>query len=124
MTEVIEHAPVARRPALAELVARGAALDTTFAVYGSYAWQAISGEACVTSGSDLDLLWAAHDAAQVARVVDLLLRWERDCDLRADGEARFADGADIAWRELAGDATRVLVKRADRVAIEASPLAG
>jgi phosphoribosyl-dephospho-CoA transferase len=120
---VIDGAPPARHAALADLDRRGAALDTAFSVYGSYAWQAICGEPCVTPDSDVDLLWDARDAAHLTRVVDALVRWEHEHGLRADGEVRFADGAAVAWREFVGRPARVLVKRDDGVAMERSPLA-
>jgi phosphoribosyl-dephospho-CoA transferase len=122
LDEVIDQAPNERRIALAALHERSAALDTSLHVYGSYAWQMITGEPCVTPDSDLDLLWDARDAAHVERMLALLSAWEIEYDLRADGEARFADGASVAWRELYARTSHVLVKRDDAVALERSPL--
>jgi phosphoribosyl-dephospho-CoA transferase len=122
LDEVIDRAPNDRRAALAALHERSAAIDTRLHVYGSYAWQTIAGEPCVTPSSDLDLLWDARDAAHVERMLALLSAWEIEHGLRADGEARFADGAAVAWRELYAQTSRVLVKRDDAVALESSPL--
>ncbi len=122
LDEVIAAAPTDRRPALDHLRARAATIGTTLHVYGSFAWQAICGEACVTPSSDLDLLWDARDANHAATVIATLRDWESTHGLRADGEARFADGGAVAWRELASSAARVLVKRDDGVALESSPL--
>jgi phosphoribosyl-dephospho-CoA transferase len=123
LDEVAAHAPDSRRAALDALERSGVAIGVVFRVYGSFAWQAICGEPCVTSRSDLDLLWDARDATQVAQVIDLLARWELDHGLRADGEARFPNGDAVAWRELGAATARVLVKREDGVALATSPLA-
>jgi phosphoribosyl-dephospho-CoA transferase len=123
LDEVVAYAPGAHRVALMALHRRAIEIGTVFRVYGSFAWQAISGEPCVTSRSDLDLLWDARGPAHVAQVIALLEAWEGDHGLRADGEARFANGDAVAWRELAHSTARVLVKRDDGVALEPSPLA-
>jgi phosphoribosyl-dephospho-CoA transferase len=124
LDEIVDAAPSRWHPALRDLRRRAAELATPLAVYGSFAWQAISGEACVTPTSDLDLVWAARDDDQVGRVIDLLLAWERDSGLRADGEARFAGGDAVAWRELATGASRVLVKNDHDVALKPRPSYG
>ena len=118
---VIDAAPLRWHAALRDLHRRAAEVDTPLRVYGSFAWQAISGEACVTSTSDLDLLWDARDDDQVSRAIGLLLEWERDSGLRGDGEVRFADGDAVAWRELTTGASRVLVKRDDGVMLKPLP---
>ena len=123
LSEIVDGAPPVHRAALVELQRRGAAIDTGFRVFGSFAWQSIAGEPCVTPRSDLDLLWDARDPTHAARVVELLADWETCFTLRADGEARFPNGDAIAWRELTGRAHRVLAKRDDGVALVPSPLA-
>lgn len=122
LDEVVDAAPLDRRDALHDLQRRAAEVETPLRVYGSFAWQAISGEVCVTSTSDLDLLWDARDGDQVARTIRALLTWERGSGLRADGEVRFADGDAVAWRELTTGASRVLVKNDQGVALKPMPL--
>ncbi len=121
--DVIAAAPRDRRPMLERLRREGEALGVTFGVYGSFAWQAIAGEDYVTPTSDLDLLWDATDRRRIEAVIALLSRWEAASGLRADGEARFANGDSIAWRELATAREDVLVKRDDGVALARSPIA-
>ena len=118
LAEIVDPAPLRWRPALRDLQQRAVTLATPLAVYGSFAWQAISGEPCVTAASDLDLLWDARDFDHVGRVIAMLLAWQDDSGLRADGEARFAKGDAVAWRELATTASRVLVKHDDGVALK------
>jgi phosphoribosyl-dephospho-CoA transferase len=122
LAEAIASAPYRWRAPLGDLVVRGLRADTQFRVYGSLAWQHISGQTCMTPHSDVDLLWAASNSAQIARVLDVLTSWERDYGLRADGELLLADGSAVAWRELLGDGDRVLVKSGDGVALRPSPL--
>ncbi len=117
--EAVGVAPPDRRAALHALAVAGDALDTPFHVYGSLAWQHITGETCMTPESDVDLLWQFGDAVRARRVLDLLVRTE---GLKLDGEALLDDGGAVAWRELLTSPARVLVKRIDGVALEASPL--
>lgn len=114
---VVDAAPFRCRAVLADLARRADARGTALSVYGSFAWQAISGEACVTAHSDLDLLWDAESADAAERTIALLVEWEAASGLRADGEVRFPNGDAVAWRELTTDASRVLVKRDDGVAL-------
>lgn len=119
IADVIPTMPSDRRAALYSLRDRAADVATPLAVYGSYAWQAIAGEPCVTPDSDIDLLWDARDDRQVARMLDVLSTWERGTGIRADGEVRFAGCGSVAWRELrdADAAARILVKWDDGVAL-------
>lgn len=121
LAETIPSAPADWQAPLADLAGRASRIGTTFHVYGSLAWQAISGEDCVRAGSDVDLLWTADSVAGVARVLALLAAWEADAALRADGELLLRDGDAIAWRELTRPADRVLVKHQDRVSLQPSP---
>ncbi|WP_022972657.1 malonate decarboxylase holo-[acyl-carrier-protein] synthase, partial [Xanthomonas maliensis] len=78
-------------------------------VFGSFAWQALTGLAYVHAASDLDLLWTVTTPAQADTVVALLQRWERRYRLRADGELLLDVGA-VNWREYAGQASQLLLK--------------
>ena len=126
LDEVIASAPTAWQAALEDLVVRGKRTATSFRVYGSLAWQHIAGEACVTPDSDVDLLWAGRDASHIERTLELLVAWERESGLRADGELLLGEGdgagSACAWRELLGGPARVLVKTDDGVAMRPSPL--
>ena len=68
-------------------------------VFGSVAWEALTGLRYLTPASDIDLLWWPADAAQVAEVIALLRAWESGHGIRADGEVEFDDGTAVAWRE-------------------------
>lgn len=121
LDDVIDRAPSEWRAALRDLADRGSRIDARFHVYGSLAWQAISGESYVFATSDVDLLWTADGIEQLNRVLGLLSSWESDSGLRPDGELLLPDGDGIAWRELAGAPDRVLVKHRDRVSLAPWP---
>ena len=105
------------RDALQELLVASSALGITFRVYGSVAWQHLSGEAYLTESSDVDLLWRADDGAMLDAGLAVLSRWQRQSGIRADGEVRFPNGAAVAWPELLSAPRKVLVKHERCVAL-------
>jgi phosphoribosyl-dephospho-CoA transferase len=121
LAEASDAAPADWHAPLADLRARASRIGIAFHVYGSLAWQAISGEPCLLQTSDLDLLWTARDADEVHRVIAMLAAWEAVSGVRADGELLLANGDGIAWRELRRPADRVLVKHCDGVSLQPSP---
>lgn len=126
LEEVRAAAPPDWQPALHALQTQAAALELTPAVYGAFAWQALTGLAYVTPHSDLDLLWHPQSRAQLAALLALLPAWETASGRRADGEVLLSDGSSVCWRELAGPAAQVLVKTLDKVTLRprAALLAG
>ncbi|CAD0306081.1 malonate decarboxylase holo-[acyl-carrier-protein] synthase [Xanthomonas hortorum] len=108
---VIAHAPTDAQPALQALLVQTRANALQPRVFGSFAWQALTGLAYVHAQSDLDLSWSIETPEQAHAVVTLLQRWEQRHGLRADGELLLADdGTAVNWREYAGSAQQVLVK--------------
>jgi phosphoribosyl-dephospho-CoA transferase len=116
LADAIAHAPAAWQPALAELDAAAIHIDLELRVFGSLAWQALSGLNYLTPQSDVDLLWHPLSNTQLQRGIALLARWEHASGLRADGEVLFGGSSAVSWREWStlksGDDQRVLVKRA------------
>ena len=84
-------------------------------VFGSLAWQALSGLPYLTSQSDIDLLWHPKSRRQLQQGIELLACWEQTSGLRADGEVLFGGTSAVSWREWSalqtGDERRVMVKR-------------
>lgn len=113
--------PAAWQAKIAALLAAPAISAAQPRVYGSAAMQMHSDEACVTDGSDLDLLlapatWPAVQAAlQALAAIDASLTGPR-----LDGEILAPDGGAVAWRELRGEPAKLLVKRCCGVDLEAS----
>ncbi|KIP86327.1 malonate decarboxylase holo-[acyl-carrier-protein] synthase [Stenotrophomonas sp. CFBP8980] len=110
LTEVIEALSAPWRPALQALQHRCAAQALSPRVFGSHAWQAITGRDYLHAGSDLDLLWQVDGPRQASQVCRLLQDWEALHGLRADGELVFDAAQAVNWREYAGEAAQVLVK--------------
>ncbi len=120
LRDAVASAPPMWKPALADLLASAAQCGVEFAVYGSLAWQHLSGESFVTSTSDVDLLWTAADPVLLDKVIALLLAWEQRSGLRADGEVLLPDGAAVAWKELLRRPRMLLVKHATGVELRAA----
>ena len=78
-------------------------------VYGSLAWQWISGRDHLHADSDVDLLLRPADEAGLAAALRVLAACEGEAP-RLDGEVVFPGGAGVAWRELAARRDRVLAK--------------
>ncbi|MBL6617338.1 MAG: malonate decarboxylase holo-[acyl-carrier-protein] synthase [Reyranella sp.] len=111
---------IARCPAAAALAgsfsrlvdaAREAGLDIR--VYGSWMWQALTGENHVRDSSDLDVLIDVADAGDADRVAAFLERQEDGLAFRIDGELSIAGLGEVHWRELRQDGADVLVKSID-----------
>jgi phosphoribosyl-dephospho-CoA transferase len=114
LSNAIASAPVEWQSTLAELDTAAKAIDIELRVFGSLAWQALSGLPYMTRQSDIDLLWHPMSNKQLQQGIALLERWEQAGGLRADGEVLFGTGSAVSWREWAtlksGSDNRVLVK--------------
>lgn len=112
LAQVADALPTARSTPLRRLQERLAARCDLAPprVFGSHAWQALTGLPYLRPGSDLDLLWDIDSAAQGDAICALLQHWEADSGLRADGELRFPGQQAVNWREYASAAATVLVK--------------
>jgi phosphoribosyl-dephospho-CoA transferase len=112
--------PIHWRAWLEDLLGSAHGIGIELRVYGSVAWQHLSGEPYLTPLSDVDLLWSARDPIQLEEMLDILIRWQRASGLSADGELLFSGGA-VAWKELLRYPSNVLVKRT--ATVEMCPLA-
>ena len=102
-----------RRHALERLRDAAHASSIDLRVYGSWMWQALTGDTHVHALSDLDLLVDVADLAATNRVATFLAAQEEATGLTLDGELHLAGLGDLSWRELRGDAPEVLVKTLD-----------
>jgi phosphoribosyl-dephospho-CoA transferase len=96
-------------------------------VFGSAAWQAITGLGYLHDDSDVDLLFRPASVDEIDLVTSLYERCERAMHRRIDGEILFPGGDAVAWREWARAerSACVLAKSIDRVAlVERKTLAG
>lgn len=83
-------------------------------VYGSLAWETLSGQTYRHAGSDVDLICDIDSAEQMAECLAALAEVAGRLPCGLDGEIRFPDGCAVAWRELAAalgkPGAQVLVK--------------
>lgn len=82
-------------------------------VYGSWMWQALTGERHVHRTSDLDILVEVTGTAAADRAAAFLRRVEPSLAFRLDGELSFSGRGEVNWREYAQDRTDVLLKSID-----------
>jgi len=90
-------------------------------VFGSLAWQALTGLDYVTGRSDLDVLFEFRSETDIDRFVADVAAIETDAPMRLDGELMGADGAAVNWREFHGGASELLVKSLERVVLLGRP---
>lgn len=110
LTEVAADIGPTWRERLHDLVTDTATLPAAPRVFGSAAWQHLTGLPYLHDGSDLDLLWEVVDTRQADEIVAVLLQYERRHRTRLDGELRFPGDRAITWREYASGARRLMVK--------------
>lgn len=112
-----EQAAVLRR-----LEAGAAACGAALGVFGSLAWEALSGESYRHADSDIDLICDVATLAQFDAMLALLHEAADELACRLDGEIRFPGGHAVAWQEIAAQrrqpAALVLVKGEHEVSLQ------
>ncbi|QVN19630.1 malonate decarboxylase holo-[acyl-carrier-protein] synthase [Burkholderia pyrrocinia] len=119
LADVLAAAPDAWHAPLRELDALGARCGVQGRVFGSLAWQALTGERYLGPSSDLDIVFPLPDAASLASLLDGLAAIDARAPMRIDGELLRDDGAGVNWRELQARLPEVAVKTA--IAVELMP---
>ena len=91
----------------------------SLSVFGSAAWQAITGLAYLHADSDLDVLFRPANVDEIDVAAALFERWEHSAHRRIDGEILFPGDVAVAWREwvYAERGACVLAKNVDDVAL-------
>lgn len=125
LPSVLEAAPLQWRSALLALHLE--AIDTLpmLRLFGSVAWQSITGMRYLRSASDIDLLLLPQTRAMLDAGVALLRR--HAATLPLDGEIMFPSGEAVSWKEwdsvrgadAAPASARVLVKTRSNVSLAA-----
>lgn len=118
LADAAATAPAAWQGALAGIAVDAAREELDVRVYGSLAWQHLTGERYLRAASDLDLAVWIGDAAGLDRTLALFDAWDGAGRMRLDGEVIFPGEAAVNWRELRAGEERVLVKRPDATALE------
>ena len=101
--------------AMTRLASAAQRLGVSVGVYGSTAWECLSGASYRRSESDIDLICDVAQRDTLPAWLRALQRSAEDVDGRLDGEVRFPDGKAVAWRELSNafqssGAARVMFK--------------
>jgi phosphoribosyl-dephospho-CoA transferase len=86
-------------------------------VFGSLAWQTLTGLDYLTGRSDLDLLLDVGRDTDLGRLAADVADIEAEAPMRLDGELMREDGAAVNWREFHAGTGEVLIKRLDGVAL-------
>ncbi len=114
LADCLQRLPTHEAEALRGLERNMGRLGVVPGVYGSLAWEALSGEGYRHSESDVDLICDVASVGQAEACLRLLADGAAALPCGLDGEIRFPDGCAVAWRELAavwGKAdAKVLVK--------------
>jgi phosphoribosyl-dephospho-CoA transferase len=112
-----EAAPASWRSTLERLDKLSRRHGVEARVFGSLAWQTLTGLDYLTGRSDLDLLLDIDRDIDLERLTADLAAIEADAPMRLDGELMRGDGAAVNWRELHSGADEVLVKSIDGVGL-------
>jgi phosphoribosyl-dephospho-CoA transferase len=82
----------------------------TSRVYGSYAWQILTGKSYIHQDSDIDILIAVNSIAQLDYALIFFQQLEPLLKIKIDGELIFYHSQAVAWREWLQASEIVLVK--------------
>jgi phosphoribosyl-dephospho-CoA transferase len=99
---------------LEELAARNSACAK---VFGSVAWQALTGLDYLSDRSDLDLLLEVRRDTDLERLAAGIATIEAGASVRLDGELVREDGVAVNWREFYAAPREILVKSIDGVGV-------
>lgn len=122
VTPCLDRLPGAQAAVLAALAERVEAGGARLGIYGSLAWESLSGEAYRHADSDIDLICDVADRAQYEIALDALRQAAGNFPGRLDGELRVPDGRAVAWQEILQVGCKlakpVLVKGEQRVSLQ------
>ncbi len=116
LKEVAKCRPAAAHAAaFARLGTEAARAGLDLRIYGSWMWQALTGEPHVRPSSDLDILVEVRGRRDADGAAGFLEHQEPGLPFKLDGELVFADGGEVQWREYRQDTPEVLLKAVDSV---------
>jgi len=90
------------------------ACDAELGLFGSLAWEILTGKQYRNEHSDVDVICDIHSLKQVPQVLEALKKAAAALPCGLDGEIRFPNGHAVSWKELANiwpsDEAQILVK--------------
>jgi phosphoribosyl-dephospho-CoA transferase len=117
----LERLPGPSATAMADLATAVAGCGAAIGIFGSLAWEVLTGEDYRNAESDIDIICDVTTSAQLKAVMAALGEAAGHLYCRLDGEVRMPDGLAVSWRELAGLSTkpdaRLLVKGPELVGL-------
>jgi phosphoribosyl-dephospho-CoA transferase len=115
LADCLKTAPPAWQPCLWQLIALAKKYGVHGRVFGSLAWQRLTGLAYLSRGSDLDIAWTLPRRDWLHKFLADLAGIESHAPVRLDGELIRRDGAGVNWRELHAGASELALKTATEV---------
>ena len=115
LAKCIDTAPPAWQPSLRQLANHAKAYGVEARVFGSLAWQRLTGLTYLSQGSDLDIVWTLPDRNRISWFLSDLADIDAHAPVRIDGELMRADGAGVNWRELHSGVPELILKTATDV---------
>lgn len=117
LADVVEAAPPAWHTTLARIGEIAARHGAEARVYGSLAFQAITGLDYLTDRSDLDLLLGVHRGTDLRMLAAELAAVANSAPMSIDGELAGPTGAAVKWRELLTTDGLLLVRTSSSLAL-------
>ncbi len=117
LRDAIGVAPSRWRPAMEEIVSLAWRHGVEARIFGSLAWQTLTGLQYLTGSSDLDLLLSIPRGSDLAALTAELAAIEATAAMRFDGELVSDNGAGVNWRELHAGSPELLIKTMAGVAL-------
>jgi len=110
LLETIASAPAAWESSMHRLAALAERHAIEVRVFGSLAWQWLTGLTYLSPSSDLDVIWTLPSRERIATFLAELADIEAQAPMRLDGELIRADGSGVNWRELHAGAKDLALK--------------
>jgi phosphoribosyl-dephospho-CoA transferase len=110
VSDVIGVAPHNWRASLRRLIQLAQHYHVRCGVFGSLAWQRLTGLGYLGPDSDLDLLWSLPHRTHITEFLARVAEIESHAPMRIDGEITREDGAGVNWRELHAGASELALK--------------
>jgi phosphoribosyl-dephospho-CoA transferase len=117
LADCFDTAPFAWQPCMQQLVALAKKDGVQARVFGSLAWQRLTGLEYLSPRSDLDIIWTLPGLDVIHMFLADLAEIESYATMRLDGELVRADGAGVNWRELHAAASELVLKTATDVTL-------
>jgi phosphoribosyl-dephospho-CoA transferase len=111
----MQASPNAWLPCLRELDGFAKTYGVQAGVFGSLAWQWLTGLHYLGSNSDIDIAWTLPSRDRIEPFLDDLADIESRAPMRLDGELIRHDGTGVNWREVQGGHADLALKTATEV---------